>query len=234
MQTNFDIAAQFTSSREGLYQNNRFDAGNWTSGVMGQGNLVGTMRGISAPVMVRWLGDASMVTTAVMQAITEDDFTAIARALYWRAVNGDQLPSGVDLLLFDFAFNSGVARASKQLQRVLCLDAPQIDGDIGEDTLEALLHVPANTMAWALNDRFRRRLQDDVGVASDGTIGPVTLQAVQAQAARLRVLIYAVASQQEAAYRSFRGFAQYGGGWLARLNARVDAAIRLLTAPDWT
>ncbi|MEW9272967.1 glycosyl hydrolase 108 family protein [Gluconobacter oxydans] len=232
MQTNFDIAVQFTASREGLYQCSRSDPGNWTFGQIGQGNCVGTMRGISAPVMVRWLGDPAMVTKSVMQTISENDFNAIARSLYWRAINGDQLPSGVDLLLFDFAFNSGVARAAKQLQRVLCLE--HIDGDIGEDTLEAILHVPASTFTWALNDRFRRRLQNDLGVAPDGTIGPITLQAIQTQAARLRVLVYALASQQEAAYRSFRGFAQYGGGWVSRLDARVDAAIKLLTAPDWT
>ncbi|EHH67582.1 glycosyl hydrolase 108 family protein [Gluconobacter morbifer] len=231
MQTNFDIAAQFTASREGLYQCIRTDAGNWTLGSVGQGNLVGTMRGISAPVMGRWLGDPAMVTPAVMKSVTTDTFNAIARSLFWRAVNGDQLPSGLDLLLFDFAFNSGVARAAKQLQRVLCLEADEIDGDIGEITLEAILHVPVDNITWALSDRFRRQLQDDLGVASDGVIGPVSLRAIQEQSSRLRVLIYAVASQQEAAYRSFRGFAQYGGGWLSRLSARVEKSLSLLSEP---
>lgn len=228
MDFNFDIAAQFTASREGLYQCLHSDAGNWTFGAVGQGNLVGTMRGISAPVMVRWLGDASMVTKSVMQSITQDQFDAIARSLYWRAINGDQLPAGLDLLLFDFAFNSGVARAAKQLQRILHLE--QIDGDIGELTLEAVLHAPVTEIILAMSDKYKRRLQDDLGVTSDGIIGPGTLKAIKAQDARLRALIYACASQQDAAYRSFKGFAQFGRGWLGRLDQRVEAAVSLLTS----
>ncbi|WP_429956198.1 glycosyl hydrolase 108 family protein [Gluconobacter japonicus] len=230
MDFNFDIAAQFTASREGLYQCLHSDAGNWTFGAVGQGNLVGTMRGISAPVMVRWLGDASMVTKSVMQSITQDQFNAIARCLYWRAINGDQLPAGLDLLLFDFAFNSGVARAAKQLQRVLCMQPDEIDGDIGELTLEAVLHAPVQEITLALSDRYKRRLQDDLGVTSDGIIGPGTLKAIKAQDARTRALVYACASLQDASYRSFKGFAQFGRGWLGRLDQRVEAAVSLLTS----
>jgi len=228
MQTNFDIAAQFTSSREGRYQCIRTDAGNWTLGQIGQGNLVGTMRGISAPVMVQWLGNPAMVTSSVMKSIGDDTFKAISRALFWRAINGDQLPAGLDLLLFDFAFNSGVARAAKQLQRILRLE--QIDGDIGEDTLEAVLHAPVSDILLAVSDTYVRRLQDDLGVTSDGIVGPGTLKAIKAQDARLRALIYACASQQEAAYRSFKGFTQFGRGWLGRLDQRVEAAVLLLTS----
>lgn len=230
MQINFDIAAQFTFSREGRYQCIRTDAGNWTLGHIGQGNLVGTMRGISAPVMGQWLGNTAMVTSTVMKSITDATFKAIARSMFWRAINGDQLPSGLDLLLFDFAFNSGVARAAKQLQRVLCMDAHQIDGDIGEETLEAVLHTPVTEIVLAMSDKYRRRLQDDLGVASDGIIGPSTLKAIMAQDARMRALIYACASQQETAYRSFRGFPEFGSEWLGRLDLRVEAAVSLLSA----
>lgn len=231
MDSNFEISSEFTASREGLYQCLHADPGNWTHGAVGQGNLVGTMRGISAPVMVRWLGSADMVTANVMKNITQEQFGAIARALYWRAINGDRLPSGLDLVLFDFAFNSGVARACKQLQRVLCLEAGQIDGDVGEQTLAAIEAVATETLTLGLSDRYRRQLQTDLGVAQDGVIGPRTLKEIQAQKARIRVLIYACASQQELAYRSFRQFSQFGRGWLGRLDQRVQAGLSLLPEP---
>lgn len=227
MQRNFEKSAQFTASREGLYQCNRADPGNWTGGQVGHGALVGTMRGISAPVMVRWLHDPDMVSVRVMQSITQETFSAIARTLYWRAINGDELPAGVDLMLFDFAFNSGVARAAKQLQRVLGMDAKQIDGDIDDVTLEAVFNMSPGKVLETLSDKYRRKFQADLGVTVDGDIGPETINALFEQKCRWRVLIYALATQQEAAYRSFRGFPQFGRGWLGRLDARVQAALQL-------
>lgn len=227
MQSNFEKSAQFTASCEGLYQCNRSDPGNWTGGQVGHGTLVGTMRGISAPVMVRWLHDPAMVTVRVMQSITQETFSAIARALYWRAINGDELPGGVDLMLFDFAFNSGVARAAKQLQRVLGMEATQIDGDIDEATVEAVFAMSQGKVLETLSDKYRRKLQADLGVVVDGTIGPKTINALFEQKCRWRVLIYALATQQEAAYRSFRAFPEFGHGWLGRLDARVQAALQL-------
>ncbi|GAB6968451.1 hypothetical protein JCM25156A_24890 [Komagataeibacter kakiaceti JCM 25156] len=67
MQTNFLTVTSFTLDEEGLYQCRRDDAGNWTGGVVGHGHLVGTMRGISALTMVRWMGgNPSSITNKVM------------------------------------------------------------------------------------------------------------------------------------------------------------------------
>lgn len=75
--------------------------------------------------------------------ITQDEVAAIYKRDYWDAIKGDELPSGVDLVTFDYAVNSGVSRASKHLQAVLGL--PQ-DGFIGPATIAAAKKNPG---VWA-------------------------------------------------------------------------------------
>lgn len=43
--------------------------------------------------------------------LTEDDAAQIAQKRYWNAIGGDALPSGVDMICFDVAYNSGAGRA---------------------------------------------------------------------------------------------------------------------------
>lgn len=59
----------------------------------------------------------------------------IYRTSYWNMVRGDQLPLGVDLVVFDGAVNSGPIQSIKWLQRAL--GVPD-DGVFGPDTLHAL------------------------------------------------------------------------------------------------
>ncbi|GAN97577.1 hypothetical protein Geu3261_0208_010 [Komagataeibacter europaeus NBRC 3261] len=144
MQSNFQTITDFTQGKEGLYQRIRNDAGNWTLGSVGHGNLVGTMRGISAPTMVRWMGgDPSKVTAAVMQGIDIPTFRAIARAFYWRPLNCDLLPAGIDAAVFDFGFNAGIRVAARQLQAAAGLKGADVDGDIGPRTIAAVLDATA-------------------------------------------------------------------------------------------
>ncbi|RUT27381.1 hypothetical protein C0V97_01020 [Asaia sp. W19] len=228
MRNNFPLIAQFTASYEGLYQASPSDAGNWTSGQLRVGRLVGTMRGISAPVMVQWCGDAKLVTAETMKTISDATFRAIYSALYWRPVAGDDLPGGIDLMLADFCFNSGVRRASNQLQQIIGMLKDEIDGNIGPETLAALAAVTPQTLAPWMRGVYAERLQKDLGVAVDGKIGPVTLDAAVRQGAVMRMVVYALAGRQEAAYRSFESFNIFGKGWLARLDARLTRALELL------
>ncbi|MBO1328528.1 hypothetical protein OQ496_09315 [Acetobacter suratthaniensis] len=228
MDSNFEKIATETEGREGLYSATRSDPGNWTSGIVGVGRLAGTMRGISAPVMAHWLGSAELVTPQIMRGITHATFLTIARALYWRTLNCAALGPGLSRMLFDFGFNSGVSRAGRQLQHIVGLSDSLVDGDIGPRTLAAVVAVSAPTVAPLVSPAWGQKLQQDLGVSPDGALGPVTMAAVARQAnagAVTRVLIYALASAQEQAYRSFRGFDEYGHGWLARLDWRVSRAL---------
>lgn len=61
----------------------------------------------------------------------------IYRLQYWNAVHGDEMPPGVDLVVFDGAVNSGPAQSIKWLQRALRLDA--VDGVCGQATIAAVM-----------------------------------------------------------------------------------------------
>lgn len=71
---------------------------------------------------------------------TEDEIAAIYRLQYWDAVKGDDLPPGVDLVVFDGAINSGPKQSIKWLQAALntARAALTVDGVIGQATLDAV------------------------------------------------------------------------------------------------
>lgn len=195
---------------------------------MGRGNLAGTKYGISAALVAAVMGDVSSVTPAIMRRITAVQACHIATERFWQVMQCDALPSGVDLMLFDFGFNSSMERAVKQLQRVVGIARP--DGVMGKDTLFKLEHSTPASIAPFLSANYAEQLQHYLGVSPDGAIGPLTLKAAIEQQAHDAMLIYALASQQEAAYRSFNKFPVFGGGWLNRLEDRVAAAHQLLSA----
>lgn len=72
--------------------------------------------------------------TQDVRKMSEDELKAIYRNLYWNKVQGDLLPVGVDLAVFDFAVNSGVSRAAKVLQGLVGVP---MDGVIGPQTIKA-------------------------------------------------------------------------------------------------
>lgn len=75
-------------------------------------------------------------------SITDAEVEAIYRRQYWTPISGDQLPAGVNLVVFDGAVNSGVKQSVKWLQRALGFPATQVDGILGLVTLNA---IKANT-----------------------------------------------------------------------------------------
>lgn len=85
-----------------------------------------------------------------VREITEAELRAIYRRQYWDAVRGDDLPSGLDYAMFDYAVNSGPARAAKELQRILGVAD---DGVVGLITLGALSDRPIAALVDELCDR---------------------------------------------------------------------------------
>ena len=63
---------------------------------------------------------------------TVDDVAPIYKKNYWDRMKCDDLPSGLDLCVFDFGVNAGPGRAAKYLQTLVLTKA---DGGIGPNTL---------------------------------------------------------------------------------------------------
>lgn len=89
-----------------------------------------TNRGVTLATLSDWLGRTA--TKAEVKALTVADVAPIYREKYWNVVKADDLPAGVDLMVFDLAVNSGPGRAAKFLQEVA---GAAVDGQIGPGTL---------------------------------------------------------------------------------------------------
>ncbi len=98
-------------------------------------------------------------TAADVRAMPLDVAKQIYRSKYWDAISGDELPSGVDLAVFDYGVNSGIHRAVMVLQRLLGVAD---DGVIGPHTLDTLKsHSPRILVTDICNERlsFLQRLK---------------------------------------------------------------------------
>jgi lysozyme family protein len=94
-----------------------------------------------------------------VKLITKAELLAIYRKQYWMQVCGDDLPAGVDLVVFDYAVNSGAARAIKDLQRVVGVN---VDAVVGEITLQAISSADIHKVINGVCDKrysFMRKLK---------------------------------------------------------------------------
>lgn len=128
MNNNFEAALLETLKWEGGYVNDPKDPGGMT------------FKGITAITYAEVTGRRlSTITEKEMRSIPDDVVKSVYKRKYWDAVKADQLPSGLDMLVFDFAVNSGPARAIKELQE--CLNVP-VDGVLGPITLKHISTFP--------------------------------------------------------------------------------------------
>jgi lysozyme family protein len=80
----------------------------------------------------------------------------IYRKKYWTGARCDELPSGVEYVVFDGSVNSGVAQSVKWLQRALGVTA---DGHIGDHTLLAARDADSVRVIRSMCDQRRRFLK---------------------------------------------------------------------------
>ncbi len=66
---------------------------------------------------------------------TPDIFRTVLKSLYWDKIEGDALPAGCDVAVFNSAVVAGVYHAARLAQRVAGVDP---DGDIGPLTVLAI------------------------------------------------------------------------------------------------
>ncbi len=229
MNENLSTAAAFTFQQEGdeTVSLDRNDPGNWSGGAVGDGTLIGTKYGVSAPALIAWL-TPDVVTAETMAALDLDTADAIFRARYWTAVAGDALPSGVDLSAVDMQYNAG-SWGARLVQRVAGVDA---DGWIGPQTLAAVAKGGTLTQLGKLSTASAIKVQRWLGVTADGDIGPRTIAAAQARPDRTFIFCAALADAQLSYYQSLSTFPLYGHGWTNRVWARLDAALALCPTPQ--
>jgi lysozyme family protein len=127
MKFNFVPSLAAVLIHEGGYVNDPQDPGGATN------------KGVTQPVYDDWRIGEKLSKRSV-QLINAFEVGEIYRRRYWNATRGDDLPSGVDYCVFDFAVNSGVNRATRYLQRAAGVND---DGQIGSMTLAAVKAKPS-------------------------------------------------------------------------------------------
>lgn len=122
MKDNYDRCFELVIGHEGGFQNDRRDRGNWTTGKIGSGELKGTKYGVSA----------MSYPNEDIKNLTLDRAKEIYKRDYWDACSCDDLPLGVDYIVFDIAINHGVMDGKKFLQKAVGVT---VDGVIGPRTI---------------------------------------------------------------------------------------------------
>ena len=135
--SNFTKCLELVLHHEGGYVNHPEDPG-------GETNL-----GVTKRVYKEFGG------TKDMTELTVEDVEPIYKKNYWDRIKADELPTGLDLCVFDFAVNAGPGRAAKYLQSMI---GSHPDGGIGPMTLKALdEYVSINTLEDTIEEYQKTR-----------------------------------------------------------------------------
>jgi lysozyme family protein len=124
MKDNWDNAFRLMLQSEGGFVNHPSDPGGMT-------NL-----GVTKATWESWVGRE--VDEAEMRGLTAEKVEPLYKERYFDAVRGDELPMGLDYLMFDFAVNAGAGRSIKTLQTAVGVTP---DGGFGTITMAAVQAV---------------------------------------------------------------------------------------------
>jgi lysozyme family protein len=137
--SNWDNAFKLMLASEGGFVNHPSDPGGMT-------NL-----GVTKATWENWVGRES--DEKEMRGLTPEKVEPLYKKKFWDACCCDELPSGIDYLVFDFAVNAGPGRSIKTLQSAV---GATPDGGIGPMTLAAV-----NSFSEAeLVDKFSQAKED--------------------------------------------------------------------------
>ena len=139
MQSNWDNSFKLMLKSEGGFVNHPSDPGGMT-------NL-----GVTKATWENWVGRES--DEAEMRGLIPEKVEPLYKKKDWDAVRGDELPMGLDYLMFDFAVNAGAGRAIKTLQTAVGVTP---DGGFGPMTMAAVQAVDPNDLI----ERFSQAKED--------------------------------------------------------------------------
>ena len=142
MKDNFADALTALLIHEAGFVDNKDDPGGMT-------NL-----GVTASTWAMWVGHD--VNEKQMRALTPSIVAPLYKRKYWDACRADELISGLDYAVFDYAVNSGVGRAIKALQNCVGV-AP--DGGFGSTTMAAVSQFKGNSAKTLIEEYCDSRLQ---------------------------------------------------------------------------
>ena len=129
MISNWDQAFKQMLASEGGFTDDERDKGNQ----LPDGRKGSTMLGVTQFNWEKHVGH--QVTHDQMRKLTPADVEPLYKKKYWDAVKADEMPDGLDYLMFDFAVNAGPGRAIKTMQKAI---GTTPDGAIGPKTMQSL------------------------------------------------------------------------------------------------
>ena len=129
--SNFDLAFDRVIGHEGGFQDDKRDRGNWTSGVIGKGELKGTKFGLAAMTY----------PTLDIKNLTVEQAKAIYKRDWWDKLGMDRFSKAIAYQMFDAAINHGSSRANKFLQAAVGV---KVDGIVGPKTIAAVKSADQN------------------------------------------------------------------------------------------
>ena len=136
--TGFDLAFERVVGHEGGFTADPKDRGNWTTGVIGQGQCNGTKFGISA----------MSYPTLDIKNLTIEQAKVIYKRDFWDRAQADQYDAAIAYQLFDIAVNNGNGNAIRMLQRAVNVAD---DGQIGPRSIAAVKAMTVTDVIMRLN-----------------------------------------------------------------------------------
>ena len=175
MNSNWQKSFELMLKSEGYFSNDQRDSGNH----LPDGREGSTMLGVTQYNWENWIGHE--VTQEQMKKLTPEDVKPFYKKKFWDVCRCDDMPSGIDYLVFDFAVNAGCGGSAKILQKAVGVTP---DGGIGPMTLAAVNAIPEAELIEKFSEAkeaFYRSL-DNFPVYGNGWLSRVAQVKVKASA----------------------------------------------------